>query len=99
MGDPRNTYRAGVRVTLWQAGLLIAKILSVACVAASHWLLNRVASFVAPAGLDLVVYFLEVVFFGCFSVIYVHAAYDIVTIFVPILRKDPQQAASTGEHR
>ena len=85
---PRTTYGPEeIRQTLWQTAVLTTKLLSFVSVVLAHLVLNWLAGMAAPVGSEKVVYFLEVIFFACFAVVYVQLAFDMVTIYVPALRR------------
>lgn len=82
-----NPYPAELRLILWQTAVLLARLGSLILVTQAHRALNWAAAYTAPAGYERVVHFLEIVFFACFAVVYVHLAYDMMTVFVPALKR------------
>lgn len=81
-----RSYQAELRVVGWQTLLLVARIGSAVAVLGAHLVLNFVVSKAAPHGFEKPVYFLEIIFFVCFALVYVHLAYEMVAIFIPRLR-------------
>jgi hypothetical protein len=76
-------YPSEVRKVGWQVLLLAARVLALVVVIVLHYGLNWMIQFVVPSGYELAEKLLKVVFFCCFSIVYVHQAVDMMVIFVP----------------
>ena len=82
-------YRSEIRKTGWQALLLCARVGALVVAILAHLALNWAVHFVVPEGYGWAEKVLKVVFFGCFSLVYVHQAFDMVVVFVPWIRSKP----------
>lgn len=92
-----ESYRHELNVIVWQVGLVVARVLAAVIAAGAHFILSQAVVWSAPKGFEKAIYFLEVIFFACFAVVYIQLAYDMLTVFVPGLRRREQRAGAPGE--
>ena len=89
MADRLDRVKKDVKIAWWQTWLLVSRVISLAVLLGAHWGLDRAIKLLMPDFPNWVS-FLEIVFVGCFSIAYVHVAWDIVSVFAPIWRRAPK---------
>jgi hypothetical protein len=87
--DSIDGVKREISIAWWQLLLLVARAVGLMAVLALHWGMDRAIKLLMPdfprwAG------FLEIDFMACFSLAYVHLAWDIVTVFAPWWRRAPK---------
>lgn len=83
MGDETSKDRVFIR----SVGSALLRLVALVLFLVVHYYLNKALVFFCPANLTGTVIFVESVIFVFFALIYVYLAWDMVTVFVPWLRR------------
>jgi hypothetical protein len=94
--DPLSNWREVIRHLWIRVWITVNKAAVLGIIVLIHKGLDFAATWVIPAGWELVSVILRGTFFAAFSVVYLHFVWEVLVIFVPAVGRRRQKSRESG---